>query len=167
MKIADVVETPARSRRARLGPFVMVLTLAVVFGVGAVVRGAGNGQSERRGGGAAPSAPGLSVERGRYLTHEVAMCVQCHSPRDASGQIIESQEFRGAPMPLRSPYPGAEFALRAPDLRSLASHSEDAVVRLLETGIARDGGRPQLPMPPFRMNHEDAQSIAMYLRSLP
>jgi mono/diheme cytochrome c family protein len=166
MKIEDIVETPALFRRARLGPFVMVLTLAVVFGVGAVVRGAGNGQSEHRGG-ASPSASGASVERGRYLTHEVAMCVQCHSPRDASGQIIESQEFRGAPMPLRSPYPSAEFALRAPDLRSLASHSEDAVVRLLETGIARDGGRPQLPMPPFRMNHEDAQSIAMYLRSLP
>lgn len=167
MKIADLIETPVRFRRARLGPFVMVLTLAVVFGIVAVVRGAGSGQSERRGAGASSAASGASVERGRYLTHEVAMCVQCHSPRDASGHIIESQEFRGAPMPLRSPYPGAEFALRAPDLRSLASHSEDAVVRLLETGIARDGGPPQLPMPPFRMSHDDAQSIAMYLRSLP
>ncbi|HYX20304.1 MAG TPA: hypothetical protein VFA98_05615 [Thermoanaerobaculia bacterium] len=166
MRIADVIETAARPRRARLGPFVLVLALAVVFGIGAVVRPAASGQSERRGVAPPPSA-GASVERGRYLTHEVAMCVQCHSPRDSSGRIIEGQEFRGAPMPLRSPYPGAEFALRAPDLRELASHSEDAVIRLLETGIGRDGNRPQLPMPPFRMNPEDAQSIAMYLRSLP
>ncbi|HTS02907.1 MAG TPA: hypothetical protein VMN04_10320 [Thermoanaerobaculia bacterium] len=167
MRIADVVDTTAPPRRARLGPFVMVLTLAVAFGAGAVVRAAGNGQSERRSGGAPPASAGASVERGRYLTHEVAMCVQCHSPRDEAGRIIESEEFRGAPMPLRSPYARAEFALRAPDLRSLADHDPEAIVRLLETGIGRDGNRPQLPMPPFRMNHEDAESIAIYLRSLP
>ena len=167
MRIADVIETPARPRRARLGPFLMVLTLAVAFGAGAVVRAAASGQIERRGGGAPPASAGPSVERGRYLTHEVAMCVQCHSPRDEAGRIVESQEFRGAPMPLKSPYSGAEFALRAPDLRSLADHDTEGIVRLLETGIARDGNRPQLPMPPFRMNPEDAQSIAMYLRSLP
>lgn len=153
-----IIATTSRRRRRRLGP------LALALAAGALALGVG--QSERRGG-ALPPAAGASVERGRYLTHDVAMCVQCHSPRDESGRIIEGQEFRGAPMPLRSPYSGAEFALRAPDLRELASHSEDAVVHLLETGIGRDGDRPQLPMPPFRMNHEDAQSIAMYLRSLP
>jgi len=159
MKITDVSKAPARSRRARLVSFVIAL------GAGAAILAASNGQSERSR--TPASSSGASIERGRYLTHEVAMCVQCHSPRDEAGRIIESQEFRGAPMPLRSPYTGVEFALRAPDLRELASHSEDAVVRLLETGIARDGNRPQLPMPPFRMNHEDAQSIALYLRSLP
>ena len=163
MKVADVVEAPTRSRRARMAPY----PLALVLGATAAFLAAGGRDSGRNASAAPPSPAGPSVERGNYLTHEVAMCVQCHSPRDASGRIIESQEFRGAPMPLRSPYPGVEFALRAPDLRELASHSEDAVVRLLETGIARDGNRPQLPMPPFRMNHEDAQSIALYLRSLP
>ena len=159
MKIVDVVETPARARRARLGPF----ALALVVGAGAIVLAAAGAQNDRP---ASSPSGGASVERGRYLTHDVAMCVQCHSPRDESGQIIESQEFRGAPMPLRSPYRGVEFALRAPDLRSLADHNDEAVVRLLETGIARDGNHPQLPMPPFRMKHEDAQSIAMYLHSL-
>ena len=150
------IATAARPRRARLGP--------LVRGLGSAALALGGGQTGRSAG-PAPSA-GASVERGRYLTHDVAMCVQCHSPRDESGRIIEREEFRGAPMPLKSPYPGVEFALRAPDLRGLADYSEDAVVRLLETGIARDGNRPQLPMPPFRMNHEDAQSIAMYLHSL-
>lgn len=159
MKIAAVVETPARSRRARLGPS----ALALVVGTGAIVLAAGGTRNDAP---APASSAGASIERGRYLTHDVAMCVQCHSPRNEAGRIVESQEFRGAPMPLRSPYPGVEFALRAPDIRGLADYSEDAVVRLLETGIGRDGNRPQLPMPPFRMSHEDAQSIAMYLRSL-
>ena len=161
MKISDVVEGSRRPRHARLTPFVIVLGI----GVCAVMLAAGGGQTERPR--APASSAGGSIERGRYLTHDVAMCVQCHSPRDESGRIIESQEFRGAPMPIRSPYAGVDFALRAPDLRSLADASEDAIVRLLETGIARDGNPPQLPMPPFRMNHEDARSIAMYLHSLP
>lgn len=151
-----ISETAARLRRARLGP--------LALGLGVAALALGREQSGRSAGPAASA--GASVERGRYLTHDVAMCVQCHSPRDDSGRLIESQEFRGAPMPLKSPYRGVEFALRAPDLRGLADYSEDAVVRLLETGIARDGNRPQLPMPPFHMSHEDAQSIAMYLHSL-
>ena len=35
------------------------------------------------------------LERGRYIAHDVAMCVQCHTPRDASGALIEGQEFMG------------------------------------------------------------------------
>src|SRR5947208_1773599 len=75
MKIEDVVETPAPFRRARLGPFVLVLAVAVVCGLGAVVRGCAD-------------------------------------------------------------------------------------------GLAGDGGRPRLPVPRVRMGHDDAQSIAIYLRSL-
>jgi len=97
MKIADVVEAPARSRRARMAPY----PLALVLGATAAFLAAG-GRDSGRNAPAPPSAAGPSVERGNYLTHEVAMCVQCHSPRDASGRIIESQEFRGAPMPLLS-----------------------------------------------------------------
>ncbi|HTR04646.1 MAG TPA: c-type cytochrome [Thermoanaerobaculia bacterium] len=110
--------------------------------------------------------PGVSIERGRYLTHDVAMCVQCHSPREQDGRIIPSQEFRGAPLPLLSPYPTARFALTTPNLRELALSDPEAIVRLLRTGIARDGNAPDLPMPPFRMTAEDADSIALYLRSL-
>ncbi len=117
---------------------------------------------------AAPAGgvPAASIERGRYLTHDVAMCVQCHSPRDESGRLIQGREFEGAPMPLKSPYPSASFAFHAPNLRELARSSEDSVVRLLRTGIGRDGKAPQLPMPPFRMSQEDAESIVRYLRSL-
>jgi hypothetical protein len=112
------------------------------------------------------SAAGASIERGRYLTHEVAMCVQCHSPRDEKGKILEGREFLGAPMPIRSPYPSVQFAFNAPNIRELARSHSDSVIRLLRTGIDRNGKSPDLPMPPFRMNAEDAESIVLYLRSL-
>jgi hypothetical protein len=114
----------------------------------------------------AGSVAGASIERGRYLTHEVAMCVQCHSPRDARGRIIEGREFQGAPIPVVSPYPEARFALAAPNIRELARSSGESIVRLLQTRIGRDGRPPDLPMPPFRMNAEDARSIVLYLQSL-
>src|SRR5215831_17059027 len=141
MKIADVAKAPARPRRARLVPFVIAL------GAGAAVLAAGNGQSERSRVPVSPS--GASIERGRYLTHEVAMCVQCHSPRDAKGRIIVSREFQGAPIPITSPYPEARFALTAPNIREVARSSGESIVRLLQTGIGREGKPPDLPMPPF------------------
>jgi len=113
------------------------------------------------------TAAGASIERGRYLTHDVAMCVQCHSPRDEKGRLLEGQEFLGAPMPIQSPYPSsARFAFNAPNIRELARSHGDSVVRLLRTGIDRNGKAADLPMPPFRMNAEDAESIVLYLRSL-
>jgi mono/diheme cytochrome c family protein len=135
----------------------LALAFVVAIAVGAAPRSAPSSNGPDDGG---------SIERGRYLTHEVAMCVQCHSPRDSKGRIIESQEFRGAPMPIISPYPGAPFAFTAPNLRELARSSGESIVRLLRTGIGRDGKSPQLPMPPFRMNAEDARSIVLYLQSL-
>jgi mono/diheme cytochrome c family protein len=120
---------------------------------------------------AAPTSPGAaavaSIERGRYLTHDVAMCVQCHSPRDEKGRILEGKEFLGAPMPIQSPYPTvAKFAFNAPNIRELARSHGDSVVRLLRTGIDWNGKAADLPMPPFRMSAEDAESIVLYLRSL-
>jgi hypothetical protein len=112
------------------------------------------------------SESGASIERGRYLTHEVAMCVQCHSPRDERGRIIEGREFQGAPIPIVSPYPAARFALAAPNIRELARSSGESIVRLLQTRVGRDGKPPDLPMPPFRMSAEDARSIVLYLQSL-
>jgi len=139
-------------------PFPYALGLIATVAVGAAQRPA---PSTSPG-----SEAGASIERGRYLTHEVAMCVQCHSPRDAKGRIIEGREFQGAPIPIVSPYPEARFALAAPNIRELARSSGESIVRLLRTGIGRDGKPPDLPMPPFRMNAEDARSIVLYLQSL-
>jgi mono/diheme cytochrome c family protein len=115
-----------------------------------------------------PGTPGnTAVERGRYLTHDVAMCVQCHSPRDESGQIIRSQEFRGAPIPVGAPpFPRIPWASRAPNIRGVDAYPEAALVQLLREGLTKNGTSPERPMPPFRMSREDAEAIVAYLRSL-
>jgi mono/diheme cytochrome c family protein len=106
------------------------------------------------------------AERGRYLVHRVAMCVICHSPKDGEGRVIESQILRGAPMPVKSPYPRQSWAFRAPALAGLGGFTEEDLVTLLETGSRPNGDVPAPPMPPFRMSKEDAQAVAAYLKSL-
>ena len=117
---------------------------------------------------AAPSGPAnrSAIERGDYLTHHVAMCVECHSPRDRAGAIIPGQEFRGAPNPFPAPFPGVPWAIRSINIRGLGGLPAEAVVRLLTTGIGRNGAPPGPPMPRFRMSTEDAEAIVAYLRSL-
>ncbi len=111
------------------------------------------------------TATAATIERGRYLTHSVAMCVECHSPRDEHGTIIASREFEGAPNPFPAPYPGS-WALRSVNLRSMARLDPEAVIRLLTDGVGRRGTPPDPPMPPFRLSREDATAIVAYLGSL-
>ena len=107
------------------------------------------------------------VARGRYITHDLAMCIQCHSPRDGAGNIIQGRIFRGAPFPVDSPYPDTRpFALQAPNIAGLTGYTDDEAFRLLTQGIAKRGLPPMAPMPPFRMNEEDARAVIAYLRSL-
>lgn len=105
--------------------------------------------------------------RGQYLTEQVAMCVQCHSPKDDAGRVIPERKFQGAPIPIVSPYGAQDWAVEAPALAGLEFYDREAFVRLLTEGIARDGAPPKPPMPPFRMSAEDAGAIYDYLSGLP
>lgn len=104
--------------------------------------------------------------RGEYLTHHVAMCIICHSPRDARGQVIQQRAFQGGDIPLASPYEGEDWAFEAPNIAGGATLSRDELVELLMTGEDSTGWSPRPPMPPFRMSKEDATAVADYLRSL-
>jgi Cytochrome c len=118
---------------------------------------------------AMPSSPAdraALVAHGEYLANSVAMCVQCHSPRDEEGNILELQKFSGAPMPVRSPFPDEQWALRAPNIRGLPGFTDEQIIALLTTGHATGRQPPLRPMPPFRMDLHDAQAIVAYLRSL-
>ena len=107
------------------------------------------------------------VERGRYLVEKVAMCGQCHSPRNDRGDLQMEHWLQGGPVPLLTPKGYAnKWAYKAPRLAGLPQHTDEQLVTLLTTGINRDGKTPMPPMPPFRMTAEDAVAIAAYLRSL-
>jgi mono/diheme cytochrome c family protein len=120
----------------------------------------------------ATAAPAASeqerlVARGEYLAHHVAMCVQCHSPKDETGNVIKSKEFQGAPIPLSNPFPkGRPWAGNAPALPTMVHNREEAVFHLLTTGIwGPSGEAPLLPMPPFRMSDDDARAVIAYLKT--
>lgn len=105
-------------------------------------------------------------ERGEYLVHQVAMCVQCHSPRNENGHLIPQRLLSGAPIPVASPFPNQQWAASAPKIAGLPGWVEADFVTLLMTGSRPTGETPRRPMPPFRMSREDAEAIAAYLRSI-
>jgi mono/diheme cytochrome c family protein len=116
---------------------------------------------------AAPAAQSNAalVAQGEYLANRVAMCVQCHSPRDVHGNVLLSERFHGAALPVTSPYANRPFALRAPNIAGLPGFTDDQIITLLTEGHAGDRNPPQPPMPPFRMSRQDAQAIVAYLRT--
>lgn len=106
-------------------------------------------------------------ERGKYLVHHVAMCIYCHTPKDADGNLEMDSLLAGAPMPVHSPYANQTWGFMAPNLRSLpARWGEKEFVEFLQTGKTPNGYAPRNPMPPFRMTTEDAAAVGAYLNSL-
>ena len=109
---------------------------------------------------------GTQVERGRYVVESVAMCGECHTPRDGRGQIDNSRWLEGAPMwftPVVSP---PDWAYRAPALAGLPSFTDADMTMILERGLQPTGRPIRPPMHVFHMNHEDASAVVAYLRSL-
>jgi mono/diheme cytochrome c family protein len=107
-----------------------------------------------------------AIERGEYLVENVAMCAQCHSPRDAKGELVQQKLLSGARVPLASPWPNEKWATHAPKIAGLPGWVKEDFVSLLMTGKRPTGEIPRSPMPPFRMTQEDAEAIADYLKSL-
>lgn len=106
------------------------------------------------------------IERGRYIVERVAMCAECHSPRDEDGNFIPEQRFMGAPIPVKPPWPN-NWAIQAPRNRGLPGYTEELAVRLLTQGaIGRNSQRLRPPMPRFRMTRQDATDVVAYLKSL-
>jgi hypothetical protein len=113
------------------------------------------------------SHQGGDVARGKYLVEEVAMCGECHTPRDASNNLIESRDLQGAPTWIAPVHPDHNWAWNAPTLAGFAGYSDADAVNILEKGIGANGQLIQRPMHIYHMSHEDASAIVAYLKSLP
>lgn len=116
---------------------------------------------------AAPAAPQSSVDRGRYLVEDVAMCEECHTPRDADGNLDESRQLQGAPIWIQPVHPMTGWANRAPGLAGFVGFTDAQGEDVLERGIGPNGLAIQPPMHIYHMNQADAQAVMAYLRSLP
>jgi mono/diheme cytochrome c family protein len=116
----------------------------------------------------ASAAASASIERGKYLVEQVAMCVECHTPRDQSGRLIRAEYLRGAPVPVKAPpYPNVKWAIKVPAIAGLPGYSKEQGVRLLTEGVTATGRIPNPPMPRFRLTPADAAAVVAYLKSLP
>lgn len=116
---------------------------------------------------AAPAAPQNSVDRGRYLVEDVAMCEECHTPRDANGSLDESRRLQGAQIWIVPVHPNPDWAMHAPPLAGFGEYSDEQAEAILERGSGPNGVPIRQPMHIYHMNHADAQAIIAYLRSLP
>lgn len=113
------------------------------------------------------------IERGRYLAHNVAQCIDCHSTRDwsrFSGPIIPGTEGKGGEVfDQKIGFPGKYYA---PNLTPyhLRDWSDGELFRAITSGVSKDG-RPLFPVMPYlsfgKMDREDIYSIIAYIRSLP
>lgn len=107
------------------------------------------------------------IERGRYLVEEVAKCVECHTPRNARGELDHEAWLQGAPIWIMPVKPIPNWAERVPPLAGFPSLTEEEGERVLEKGMGPEGETLRPPMHIYHMKHDDARAIIAYLRSLP
>lgn len=115
----------------------------------------------------AASAAGGDVERGKYLVESVAMCGECHTPRDASGNLKYDAWLQGASTWVRPVAPIQPWADNAPALAGMPSFTDEQFSTILEKGIGPEGETLRPPMHIYHMHHDDARAIIAYLKSLP
>jgi mono/diheme cytochrome c family protein len=114
-----------------------------------------------------PAASAIAdVARGKYLVESVAMCVQCHTPRNGDGTLDRSRLLQGAPVIWVPANGDPNWPLMAPRIGGSMPASDADMIKLLTTGIWITGQPLRLPMMPFRMNEADAKAVITYLKSV-
>lgn len=146
----------------------LAILLAVAFGASLLFSRQAPAQAPAKAAKAAtaPAAKG-DVERGRYLVEDVGMCEECHTPRDASGNLDESRRLEGAAIWITPVHPMTNWSMRAPALAGFTGFTDAQGEQILEKGIGPNGLAIQPPMHIYHMTPADAQAVIAYLRSLP
>jgi hypothetical protein len=139
--------------------FVALILIAAGAGASRLFSGENPAQTAPKG--------SSDVDRGRYLVDNVAMCSECHTPRDANGNLDNSRYLQGARIWITPVHPTTNWANRAPALSGMLGFTDQQVDTVLEKGIGPDGLEIQPPMHIYHMNHADAVAITAYLHSLP
>lgn len=112
------------------------------------------------------AAPTADLARGKYLVENVAMCVQCHTPRNGGGTLDRSRLLQGAPVIWAPANGDPNWPLTAPRIGGIPPASDADMIKLLTTGVWITGQPLRLPMMPFRMNEADAKAVIAYLKSV-
>ena len=136
----------------------MVCGLAMVGGL--LVMNIGGAPAQEK-----PKAD-AQIQRGAYLANEVARCGDCHTPRDAKGNLDETKHYQGSPIWFTSKITFKKWEAKVPDITAsgvAGKWTEERIVTLLSSGKQT----ADMPMPAYKMTVEDAKAVTAYLRSLP
>jgi hypothetical protein len=113
------------------------------------------------------------LERGEYLVRSVAGCGECHTPRDAAGNLEMSQWLAGVTNRFDLvPDDDAMGGISAPNLTpfALGSWSDADLERAFLDGVD-PAGNPLFPLMPYyafhNMTDADGTAIVTYLRAVP
>jgi mono/diheme cytochrome c family protein len=116
------------------------------------------------------AAQDSKVQRGKYLVEEVALCQECHTPRTDDNDFDRGKWMKGATLVAAPSTPIQGWHQKSPDISSTSPlwqrWGDDGVVKFLETAKNPRGGKAGPPMPAYTLSHDDAEAIAMYLKSL-
>jgi Cytochrome c len=107
-----------------------------------------------------------AVARGKYLVEQVAVCGNCHTPRDEKGELDRSRALAGTSLFFRPAQPMPDWPIVAPRIGGTPPGTDEEMITLLTTGIWKTGKHLQQPMPQFRFTREDAQAVVAFLRSM-
>ena len=119
------------------------------------------------------AATPAAVLRGEYLVRSIAGCGECHTPRDAQGDLDMSHWLAGVTNRFDLvPEDDTTGGISAPNLTpaSLADWSDADIEHAFLDGVAKDGS-PLYPLMPYyayrNMTSADADAIVAYLRAVP
>lgn len=105
------------------------------------------------------------VERGDYLVNSVVLCGDCHTPRLENMAPDETRPLQGSAVPPMGP--PEVFATIAPPIAGRpVNYTEAQFISFLQTGVRPDGSHARPPMPPYRLNEDDARAVAAYIATL-
>ena len=108
-----------------------------------------------------------SAARGKYIVESMAICGDCHTPKEPNGSPDRAHWLQGAALPWTPAKPDSNWPANAPRIGGTPLPASDSdMVKLLMTGIWTTGARLRPPMPQFRMNRGDAEAVVVYLKSV-
>jgi len=115
----------------------------------------------------------VRLERGKYLAHSVAACMDCHSTRDwntFAGPIIPGTlGIGGEVFDQTMGFPGSFISKNITPF-ALAKWTDGDIYRAITSGVNKDGVAmfPVMPYSNYRsMDKEDIYSIIAYIKSIP
>ena len=120
--------------------------------------------------GEAPKYSAAAIARGRYLSHALCECFECHSPLYDDDRVLPIETKLGAGDILNE-----KTRLVAPNITpdpetGAGRWTDDQLVRAIRQGISHDGRRLSVVMPYPTLSvltNDDVHAIVAYLRSLP